>query len=61
MRLHAQLGRPGLASDDRPGRLRNRIDAFEVTVVHSPWSGHDVDPSVLLALSATVRGHEVLR
>ena len=41
-----------------PARLRHRVDAVEVTAVPGP---HDVDPAVLVALSAAVRARQVLR
>jgi predicted DNA-binding transcriptional regulator YafY len=46
-----------------PARLRHRIDAVEVTVVERSAQGPTgkVDSAVLLALSAAVRAHEVLR
>jgi predicted DNA-binding transcriptional regulator YafY len=42
-----------------PARLRRRIDTFQVTAVQRP--GPQVDSSVLMALSAAVHAHEVLR
>jgi hypothetical protein len=46
-----------------PARLRHRIDAVQVTVVErsAPRPAGKVDSAVLLALSAAVRAHEVLR
>ncbi|MGY1839433.1 MULTISPECIES: helix-turn-helix transcriptional regulator [unclassified Modestobacter] len=43
-----------------PSRLRHRIDAIQVTAVPR-GGGRDVDPAVLLALSAAIRAREVLR
>lgn len=43
-----------------PARLRHRIDAVQVTPVPRGTTP-DVDPAVLLALTAAVRAHEVLR
>lgn len=44
-----------------PARLRHRIDAVQVTVVERNAARPVVDSAVLLALSAAVRAHEVLR
>lgn len=48
-----------------PARLRHRIDAFQVTAVGQPGPGGRQEPQadsgVLVALSAAVRAHEVLR
>ncbi|RSM87386.1 transcriptional regulator [Kibdelosporangium aridum] len=46
-----------------PARLRHRIDAVQVTVVERSTArpAEKVDSAVLLALSAAVRAHEVLR
>jgi predicted DNA-binding transcriptional regulator YafY len=43
-----------------PARLRHRVDAVEVTPV-APAAGTEVDPAVLVALSAAVRAREVVR
>ncbi|WP_369052766.1 helix-turn-helix transcriptional regulator [Kineococcus terrestris] len=43
-----------------PARLRGRLDAVRVDAVAAPGSG-DVDPAVLVAVSAAVRAREVLR
>ncbi len=44
-----------------PARLRHRIDAVQVTTVPSHLDGREVDPAVLVALTAAVRAREVLR
>ena len=44
-----------------PARLRHRIDAVQVVPVTSRPDGQDVDPAVLVALTAAVRAREVLR
>ncbi|MEV6217206.1 WYL domain-containing protein [Nocardia sp. NPDC051833] len=46
-----------------PARLRHRVDALDVTAVESAGRGTDpqVDPTVLLALSAAVRAAEEVR
>ena len=44
-----------------PARLRHRIDAVQVTTVPSPRDHVEADPAVLVALTAAVRTHEVLR
>jgi predicted DNA-binding transcriptional regulator YafY len=44
-----------------PARLRHRVDAVQVTPVAGSRSGTDVDPAVLIALTAAVRAREVLR
>jgi len=44
-----------------PARLRHRIDAVQVVPVPSRPDGHEVDPTVLVALTAAVRAREVLR
>lgn len=43
-----------------PARLRHRIDAVQVTPV-APGTAAQVDPDVLVALTAAIRAHEVLR
>lgn len=42
-----------------PARLRHRIDAVAFTSLPTPHEG--VDPAVLVAVSAAVRAHEILR
>jgi len=46
-----------------PARLRHRIDTFQVTAVErrTAWSSPQVDPDVLVALTAAVHAREVLR
>ena len=44
-----------------PARLRHRVDAVQVTPVPSGRAGRDVEPAVLVALTAAVRACEVLR
>ncbi|MDW6058319.1 WYL domain-containing protein [Streptomyces sp. FXJ1.4098] len=46
-----------------PTRLRHRVDALQVTAVERPGTrpNPQVDPQVLMALSAAVRAREVLR
>ncbi|MGO4758595.1 helix-turn-helix transcriptional regulator, partial [Streptomyces sp. 2MCAF27] len=46
-----------------PTRLRHRVDALQVTAVERPGARPhpQVDPQVLMALSAAVRAREVLR
>lgn len=44
-----------------PARLRHRIDAVQVTPMPRHRTGQGVDPAVLMALTAAVRAHEVLR
>ena len=44
-----------------PARLRHRIDAVQVSAVPTGRAGQDVDPAVLVALTAAVRAREVLR
>ncbi|MFE7509325.1 helix-turn-helix transcriptional regulator [Promicromonospora sp. NPDC057488] len=44
-----------------PARLRQRVDALEVTAAGPPGAGDRVDTGVLLALSATVRSREEVR
>ncbi len=43
-----------------PTRLRHRVDAVQVTPV-ARGTAADVDPTVLIALTAAIRTHEVLR
>ncbi len=43
-----------------PTRLRHRVDAVQVTPVARD-AASDVDPTVLVALTAAIRTHEVLR
>lgn len=43
-----------------PTRLRHRVDAIQVTPV-ARGTAPDVDPTVLVALTAAIRSHEVLR
>ncbi|WP_299039775.1 YafY family protein [uncultured Pseudokineococcus sp.] len=43
-----------------PARLRHRVDAVQVTPL-ARSATPDVDPAVLVALTAAVRAHEVLR
>ena len=44
-----------------PARLRHRVDAVRVIAVPGPGDVADVDPAVLVALTAAVRAREVLR
>jgi predicted DNA-binding transcriptional regulator YafY len=46
-----------------PSRLRHRVNALEVTAVERPTTHppSPVDPATLLAISAAVKAHEVLR
>ncbi|MEJ5943832.1 WYL domain-containing protein [Pseudokineococcus basanitobsidens] len=44
-----------------PARLRARVDAVEATPLPTAGAAPTVDPEVLLAVSAAVRAHEVLR
>jgi len=44
-----------------PARLRNRIDSVAFTALPSGTASVTAKPEVLLAVSAAVRGHEVLR
>ncbi|MDT0548407.1 MULTISPECIES: helix-turn-helix transcriptional regulator [Streptomyces] len=46
-----------------PARLRHRVDALRVTAVESPGArpNPQIDPRVLMTLSAAVRAREVLR
>lgn len=46
-----------------PARLRHRVDALRVTAVErtGPWSSPQVDPQVLVTLSAAVHARELLR
>lgn len=43
-----------------PARLRHRVDAVQVTPVQ-PRTGPEVDPAVLVALTAAIRAREVVR
>nr|WP_246405706.1 WYL domain-containing protein [Modestobacter versicolor] len=44
-----------------PARLRHRVDAVQVTPLPTRPGGEDVDPAVLVAITAAVRAREVLR
>ncbi|MFC7480583.1 helix-turn-helix transcriptional regulator [Luedemannella flava] len=46
-----------------PARLRHRVDALRVTAVErqGPWPSPQVDPQVLVTLSAAVHARETLR